>query len=463
MILWFRSDLRCHDNPAIQRALELGVKQAFFIATPKQWQEHHLSAIKIDLILRHVELLKEQLITYGIALTLIEVDDYNEQVKWLKNYCDKNNVEHIIANRELEINECKRDDKLQKLGITLTLFECDVIVPKGKILNKSGDMFKVFTPFKKAWLNYIKDIGFEYIEKAQMSQYAVQYINHVDTEQTRCITTSSQWPLANTVEADIIPNFLSYKIADYATDRDIPSIKGTSGLSAYLAIGAISSRYLLRLLINRYPDILSAQPEAEFTWLNELIWREFYRHLMFSFPDICKGQNFHKKYDALIWSNNSAHFLAWQQGKTGYPIVDAAMLQLKKTGWMHNRLRMIVASFLTKHLLIDWRLGESYFMENLIDGDLAANNGGWQWSAGTGCDAQPYFRIFNPITQSKKFDPDGYFIRKYIPELSDVPNKFIHFPHDYLIDKKHDYWPAIVEHKAAREKALSTYQAALNR
>ncbi len=192
-----------------------------------------------------------------------------------------------------------------------------------------------------------------------------------------------------------------------------------------------------------------------------MIWREFYRHLIVAYPKLCKGVNFNEKYNSLDWRDDNADFKAWCEGKTGYPLVDAAMRQLLETGWMHNRLRMVVASFLTKHLLIDWRKGERFFIEHLIDGDLASNNGGWQWAASTGCDAQPYFRIFNPITQSKRFDPKGEFIRKYIPELSDVPDKHIHFPHDFIANTKSlscGYWPAIVDHKAARERALSAFK-----
>jgi len=257
----------------------------------------------------------------------------------------------------------------------------------------------------------------------------------------------------------MLANFFSQKLTDYGQLRDIPSLKATSGLSAYLAAGVISPKTILATLLRYQPDILSDTNSEAFTWLNELIWREFYRHLLFHFPDLCKHQCFNEKYQNLAWPVNQAFFNAWCQGKTGYPIVDAAMRQLIQTGWMHNRLRMIVASFLTKHLLIDWRLGERFFMQHLIDGDLAANNGGWQWSAGTGCDAQPYFRIFNPITQSQRFDPSGKFIRKYLPELADIPDKYIHFPHEFISKNQLQcYWPAIVEHKVAREQALRFYR-----
>jgi len=311
-------------------------------------------------------------------------------------------------------------------------------------------MFKVFSPFKKAWLEYIKQTGVGYFAKPQIDEVK---ISDSDTGK------SSSWPLVTDIEKHVIPTFFEDKLSAYKDQRDFPNIKGTSGLSPYLAIGALSPRYLMILLLNKHPDILYATETQEFSWLNELIWRDFYRHLMFHQPRLCKHQSFNEKYQNTQWPNQQKLFDAWCQGKTGYPIVDAAMRQLNTTGWMHNRLRMIVASFLTKHLLVDWRWGEKYFMNQLIDGDLAANNGGWQWAASTGCDAQPYFRIFNPILQSQKFDPDGEFIRKYLPQLSDVPNKEIHFPHQYLSKQsEHEYWPAIVEHKQARLMALEFYK-----
>jgi deoxyribodipyrimidine photo-lyase len=210
-----------------------------------------------------------------------------------------------------------------------------------------------------------------------------------------------------------------------------------------------------------YPDILTTSKSKTFTWVNELIWREFYKHLIAEFPKLSRGANFNEKYDSVSWRDSDAEFKQWCEGRTGYPLVDAAMQQLLQTGWMHNRLRMVVASFLTKHLLIDWRKGEQFFMQHLIDGDLASNNGGWQWAASTGCDAQPYFRVFNPITQSERFDPNGDFIRKYLPELQKVPDKHIHFPHTYLAatgQSEHCYWPAIVDHKAARARALAAFK-----
>ncbi|TRX54995.1 cryptochrome/photolyase family protein [Thalassomonas sp. M1454] len=466
-MLWFRNDLRVHDNPAVDYALNQGVKQAIYLATPKQWQLHNQAEIKTDFILRHVQLLSEQLLALGICLKVVDVDDFKGQIDYLSKHAIATNTK-VIANYEIELNERNRDEKLIQLGCDLSLFCADVIVPHGKVSNLSGEMYKVFTPFKKAWLNYVRDNGFNYIYRYPATETENPNSEQFNTcsQQLDQITkrlntkSSNQWPLIDTIEANVIGTFLSDKMSDYHLHRDIPGIKGTSGLSPYLAIGALSPRYLLMLIMQRFPDILISNDSPQFTWLNELIWREFYRHLLWHFPKLAKGENFREKYNNLPWPNNHKLLQAWQQGRTGYPIVDAAMRQLNTTGWMHNRLRMIVASFLTKHLLIDWRLGEKYFSEQLIDSDLAANNGGWQWSAGTGCDAQPYFRVFNPISQSKKFDPDAEFIRKYLPELRQVPLKHIHFPHQYLAENNLGYyWPAVVEHKSARLAALEFYKA----
>ncbi len=460
MLLWFRNDLRTHDNSALHHFLSLPdsslPRKAIFFICEKQWHQHHWSQIKIDFIKRHAYALVDELTQYNIALELVEVADFPAQIVYLKTYCVNHNINEVIANSELEFNEQQRDKTLIDLGIPLTLYESDVIAPKGKVLNQSGQMFKVFTPFKKAWLAYIKQYSFEYLGKPDTTK---QLNTSFNTDQSAHLGLSKQWPLAIDFEKNILPGFYRNKLINYEEVRDVPSIKGTSGLSPYLAAGVISARYILRSLLNYSPDILLATDSKAFAWLNEIIWRDFYRHLMFHEQKLSKNQCFKDKYEKVNWSDNKVLFDAWCAGKTGYPLVDAAMRQLNQTGWMHNRLRMVVASFLTKHLLIDWRKGEQYFMQHLIDGDLASNNGGWQWAASTGCDAQPYFRIFNPIRQSERFDPNGIFIRRYVPELEKVPDKKIHFPHQYIKDHQLNiYWPAIVDHKEARIKALAFYK-----
>lgn len=465
-ILWLRNDLRTHDNPALHYFLNHSIEnmpgKALFFIAEKQWLAHDWSPIKIDFIMRHAHALVDELALLGVELELVFVADFAAQITYLIDYCAQNNVNSVVANSELEFNEQQRDSACIANGIPLTLFEADVIVPKGKVLNQSGAMFKVFTPFKKAWLTYVKQLGFEYLGKPNSlhaNEEEPNTIIQAKTDSNIDNAPSSAWPLASVYEANALSKFFQEKLFNYAEHRDIPSIKGTSGISPYLAAGVISPRYVLMALLNRFPDILLATDSAEFAWLNEIIWREFYRHLMFHEQDLCKHKAFKEKYRTTVWHNDKAKFKAWCDGKTGYPLVDAAMRQLNQTGWMHNRLRMVVASFLTKHLLIDWRWGEKYFMQHLIDGDLASNNGGWQWAASTGCDAQPYFRIFNPIRQSERFDPNGEFIRKYIPELASIPDKHIHFPHQYMAKQKLSlYWQPIVDHKEARINALAFYK-----
>ncbi|MDP5214166.1 deoxyribodipyrimidine photo-lyase [Pseudoalteromonas tunicata] len=462
-LMWFRRDLRIDDNPALIAALQSGPTQALFIATPEQWQQHDMAPIQVDFIERHLNLLAEQLAKYGIPLTVLTVPNYASCTIALKEFCHTQQISQIFANQEVELNECIRDRQILAAGLNLTLYEADVIVPKGTVKTGKGDMFHVFTPFRNAWVKQLQQ------HSIKTSSHPSEVLTHYQSIRAEKIVleatkrSSEKWPLVSDIKKHVIPDFLQTKHADYKQYRDFPALKGTSGVSPYLAIGALSSKMLASQVLQHVPFILDNAKADIFCWLNELAWRDFYKHLLFAYPNLIKGITFSEKYSNLNWPNSNEYFIAWCEGRTGYPLVDAAMRQLRQTGWMHNRLRMVVASFLTKHLLVDWRLGEQFFMQHLIDGDFSANNGGWQWAAGTGCDAQPYFRIFNPITQSEKFDPDGSFIRKYLPELSNVPVKYIHLPHSYLAatGQSECYWPAIVEHSQARQIALAFYKQQL--
>ena len=268
-----------------------------------------------------------------------------------------------------------------------------------------------------------------------------------------------QWPAGENEAIKRLHQFLDKKVLDYSKNRNDPILDGTSRISPYLALGIISPKrcILEALKINNF----------EFTsgnigitkWIDEIVWREFYKNIMHSFPKVSKGQPFQDYSNKIKWRHNEEEFNAWKQGKTGFPIVDAAMRQLHQEGWMHNRLRMIVAMFFTKNMLHDWRLGETYFMQNLIDGDFASNNGGWQWSSSTGTDAAPYFRIFNPITQSTNFDKEGSFIKKYVPELKDLDKSVIHNP-----PKEHrkycNYSEPILDLKESRLRAIEAFKIA---
>ena len=467
VLLWIRRDLRCFDNPALMDAVANGCRYALFISTPQQWDLHHEAPIKLDFIRRHLLQLEQQLFEFGIKLIHLTSTDFTAQSELLIRFCHEHQIHRVLANSEPEFNELQRDRSLVAGGLDIEFYDCDVIAPRGRVLNQSGEMFKVFTPFKKAWLKHVREFGVECIGRPErlskpQSHSFCDLIGELNASfpLINSSSLSTSWPLADEVMEKVIPHFLSAKVCDYKERRDFPAIKGTSGLSPYLAIGALSPRTLYQQLLARYPQLIEDDNHPAFCWLNELIWRDFYKHLIFHYPRLSKHTPFLEKYAQTQWPGKQTEFDAWSKGETGYPLVDAAMRQLVKTGWMHNRLRMVVASFLTKHLLVDWRQGEQFFMSHLIDGDLSANNGGWQWAASTGCDAQPYFRVFNPILQSQKFDPNGDFIRKYLPELNDIPTKYIHFPHDYM--EKHGvsdiYWPPVVEHKAARLRAIAFYK-----
>ncbi|MGL4717265.1 MAG: cryptochrome/photolyase family protein, partial [Aeromonas sp.] len=321
----------------------------------------------------------------------------------------------------------------------------------------------VFTPFSRAWLKALDEEGFV-IHRAPAPRGEPlpwqpladrSAINHDLGE----LTADPRWPVGEAQAQQRLAAFLAQAVLDYGETRDFPALAGTSILSPYLAAGLISPRQCLAALQQRLGGRPQSKAQPGFVWLNELIWREFYRHLLMRVPRLSMNQPFKPETAVLPWSWDPEAFAAWCEGRTGYPIVDAAMRSLNATGWMHNRLRMIVASFLTKDLHIHWRLGEDYFMSTLIDGDLAANNGGWQWAAGTGADAAPYFRVFNPTTQGQRFDPQGEFIRTWVSELADVPAAYVHQPHDWLRLKGVNSYPApMVDHALARVKAIDMFR-----
>lgn len=269
------------------------------------------------------------------------------------------------------------------------------------------------------------------------------------------------FPIGEKKAIDRLKNFCMYKLEEYPLKRNFPFLNHTSMLSPYLSLGIISPRYCLKIILKQYEKI-ALNIILNSNWLNEIIWREFYYHLLIGFPILGKSKSLIIWEKKINWINNKCHFDAWKNGNTGFPIVDAGMRQLNKIGWMHNRLRMITSSFLVKNLLIDWREGEKYFMSHLIDGDFALNNGGWQWSASTGFDAVPYIRFFNPLNQSKNFDKSGLFIRKYLPELNNVPNKYIHDPYEWSIKNNYkiNYPKPIINYKKSKEKALLIYNKA---
>lgn len=324
------------------------------------------------------------------------------------------------------------------------------------VKNQQGEYYKKFTPFNKRWRAVLaKEIDVTPLKPNSFPNVNTEPLPNVSLK----TEDSSHYPAGEDAALSKLGQFVGHSVETYKSGRDRPDQRHTSELSAYLAVGAISPVTAARALQQFSPEFPYGLPEGPDTWLTELAWREFYQHLMDFEPRLSKGESFQRETDSIQWRDDEEGFKAWCEGKTGYPIVDAGMRQLKETGWMHNRLRMITANFLVKDLLIDWRKGEAFFMQHLIDGSFPANNGGWQWSASVGTDAVPYFRVFNPVKQSEKFDPQGTYIRKWVKELESVPDKHIHWPHDWLSQsQQNEYCPPIVEHKAARERFLATFK-----
>jgi deoxyribodipyrimidine photo-lyase len=446
-IIWFRKDLRIHDNPALTQACKNGPVTAVYFITPQQWQQHDVAPIQIDFIEKSLNQLANSLATLGIELVIETVELFVDIPGVLDKLCKKLNVSEVFANSEVGVDEINRDIQVQQQGIDLKLFQADCILNPGQVLTQQGTMFKVFTPFKINWLKQVNRLNLTpyckpILEKKHVKKIVSPALITINMSKKDSATWHASEGAAQTHLVDFLDQFVEY----YHLKRDFPAQQATSMLSPYLALGLISAKQCLHALLQRFPDALDNAKNGVSTWVNELVWREFYRHIMVLNPNLGKGDNYNHLGNRIQWQNDPQLFNAWCEGKTGYPLVDAAMQQLLQTGWMHNRLRMVCASFLTKHLLIDWRWGERFFKQHLIDGDLASNNGGWQWAASTGCDAQPYFRIFNPIIQSQKFDPNGQFISIYNQALAHLSDKQIHLPVNPIVD-----------HKVARLTALQLF------
>ncbi|SBS28176.1 Deoxyribodipyrimidine photo-lyase [Marinomonas spartinae] len=459
-LVWIRNDLRWQDNPALYFASLKGPIRVIVIATPKQWQEHHESGSKIGLRAGLIRCLFSKLVSLGIPADLIEVDRFKHIPDILCQYCQDNGIKHLWYNQDFPIHERQRDQAvkqaLQAIHIEVHPQEPDLIVSR-PVLSQQGTPFKVFTPFYKRWLTMLNEQSIEPlpIPKKQADALSEQPLTMIWQQPFR----DDLWKPDQDKANQTLWQFCHRKEDLYDKQRDFPMTPGTSTLSPYLALGALGPRecvYAIAYVCNE-----QGRSWQDSIWLKELAWRDFYRQLMLHFPTLSKHKPFKPETDRIVWRDNKAERLAWQKGQTGFPIVDAAMRQLNQTGWMHNRLRMITASFFSKLLFADWHHGEQYFMSKLIDGEFAANNGGWQWSASTGCDAAPYFRVFNPTRQSERYDAKGEFIRRFVPELKSLDNKSIHNPSTDQRDAL-GYPNPIVDYKTARKAAIEAFDRLKN-
>ncbi len=429
-IFWHRRDLRLDDNAGLYHALKSGYKvlPIFIFDTDILDKLVDKKDQRVEFIHANLCKIQEKLVEIGSTL-LVKNGKPNEIWQQLLTEFD---VAEVHTNHDYEKYGIERDKEiaatLNTKGIAFYTYKDQTIFEKSEVLSGAGTPYTVFTPYSRKWKATLNDFYLksypneEYFQNfVQTPIFVLPTLHDIGFEETGSVFPKSE------VREELIRK--------YDEVRDIPSILGTTRLSVHLRFGTVSIRKLTQkaLVLNE-------------KWLNELIWRDFYMNILHHFPHISEGKAFRKEYDNIVWRNNETEFAKWCEGRTGYPIVDAGMRELNATGFMHNRVRMITASFLIKHLLIDWRWGEAYFAQKLMDFDFSANNGGWQWASSSGCDAAPYFRIFNPTSQTQKFDPDLKYIKKWIPELSTF-----------------DYPRPIVEHTFARERVLKTYKAALEK
>lgn len=459
-VIWFRSDLRILDNPALFEGMSDGSCIAIYCLTNQQWETHHLSHDQRSLIIEHLYELDKMLSELNIPLIIIDSGCYHQLVKDLVNYCQDQLISKVFFNRQYEANEkdceamlCR---ELENIGVNSYAFHDQCIIPPGRIVNGDGDCYKVFSAFNKRWLaNMRQDSRPLYKRPSPQAPLAISS-NLESLQRLRGhFKKNYDCSIGESSAHKALEDFVQQGIQEYHLKRDYPALESTSQLSVYLAIGVLTTRQCLQAIqFGRVSDVertAMSLTDGEKCWLAELVWREFYRNILLFYPRVGKNRAFKESTDNIPWRNDQDLFLLWCEGRTGIPIVDAGMRQLNTTGWMHNRLRMIVAMFLTKHLLIDWRLGERYFYSRLADADFASNNGGWQWSASTGVDAVPYFRIFNPYRQAERFDPNGDFVRKYVKELSTIKSREIHRP-SHQIALELGYPLPIVDLKVAAER-----------
>ena len=464
-LVWFRRDLRDYDHAALYHALKSSknVYCVFVFDTTILDQLNDKADRRVEFIWESVRELKASLQQHSSDLIVLHGNAGDEIPKLANSLF----VNAVFTNHDYDPSAIARDahvaEQLNISSIAFHHYKDHVIFEKDEVLNLSGKPYGVFTPYKNMWLKTANDFFFKaypvdsYLNNlAKLS--ASPLINLEDMGFKLTNLSSMRLPTGMQGGLTLFNDFIE-RMSRYKDARDFPAIKGVSYLSVHLRFGTISIRHLAR-------EAMQAANTGAQTWLSELIWRDFYVQILHHNPSVAAGKAYKAEFESLKFPNDTALFQAWCDGKTGYPLVDAAMRQLNTTGFMHNRLRMVAASFLVKDLLIDWRWGERYFAEKLIDFDLSANNGGWQWAASTGCDAQPWFRIFNPITQSERFDAQGKFIRKYVPELAKCNDKEIHAP--WLIPPLRlqalnlsigkDYAAPVVDHATQRLQALALYK-----
>ncbi|MCC1496453.1 deoxyribodipyrimidine photo-lyase [Alcanivorax sp. 1008] len=469
VLVWFRNDLRVHEHAALSAALADGrsVRAVYFLCED-QWDRHHVAPLRRWYVLESLRELGERLARFGVPLDIIKAGTFQAVAPLLGDYLSRHSVCKVFVGREYLRNELDRDRACAAVasscGAEIQGFDHGVLVPPRLLTTGQGKPYTVFSPYRRSWQKWLDSHGPEPLPSAKRKRGArqVNFEGHLLIDAALAglaidPALTASWQAGEQAARGRLKAFVSTSLAGYQRQRDFPALSGTSMLSVALSAGTLSVAecwHLARVGLQQ-----SAQREGAECWIGELAWRDFYRQIMANFPRLAVGEPFREETRFIQWSSDESLFQAWCEGRTGYPLVDAAQRQLVQTGWMHNRLRMVSAMFLTKNLFIDWRRGEQFFMRHLIDGDFAANNGGWQWSASTGTDAAPYFRVFSPVRQSQRFDPDGEFIRRYVPELAEMDNKWIHepwkAPHPVA-----GYPSPVVDQAGVRDRVTAAFRAA---
>ncbi|WP_156400806.1 deoxyribodipyrimidine photo-lyase [Pseudomonas sp. Root329] len=466
-LIWLRSDLRLQDNTALSAAAARGPTVAVYLLSPKQWLEHDDAPCKVDFWLRNLSELRSALDELNIPLLIRKASRWEDAPKVLLDLCLQLKIDAVHVNEEYGIDESRRDTAVAKTlkanAIDFYSYLDQLLFKPGTVLTKTGTYFQVFSQFRKVCYDRLRgSLPRRVSAPAVQAPLAIsndKIPSNVEGFATPSDSLRSLWPAGEAEAHRRLVTFAEARIDDYKNERDFPAKPGTSQLSAYLAAGVISPRQCLHAALQSNQGEFESGKVGAVTWINELLWREFYKHILVGYPRVSRHRAFRPETEALAWRDAPDELLAWQEARTGLPIIDAAMRQLLETGWMHNRLRMVVAMFLTKNLLIDWRVGERFFMRHLIDGDLAANNGGWQWSSSTGTDSAPYFRIFNPLSQSEKFDSEGLFIKHWLPELAKLNKKEVHNPANLGgLFGVADYPSPIVNLSSSRQRALVAFK-----
>ncbi len=458
-LVWLRQDLRVQDNPALYYACLADTAEvvALYLLTPEIWRQHNVSQAQINFMLQSLSELQNNLAALNIPLLIKTAPTAEDVCDVVSTLTKELSITAVYVNYVYGVNEQLLEQSvatsLTEQNVAFHGYHDQVIFEPGSIKTKTHQLYQVFTPFAKACRYALTETPIHLLP--------------IPNKRINSLCNNAPLPPVDDAIFSLNPGELSAQkqlqqfvhetLLHYHQTRDYP-VERTSLLSPYLATGMLSIRtcYVTADKMRSPTDDNTGVD----TWLNELWWREFYRHLMAKIPRLSKYKPYQLNTERIPWRYDENLFAAWCEGKTGIPIIDAAMRQLAQTHWMHNRLRMVVAMFLTKNLLIDWRWGEKYFMQQLVDGDFASNNGGWQWCASTGTDAVPYFRVFNPIAQSEKYDPDGNFIRAYCPELAGLSAKEIHEPYARAPQKMQDsgYRKPIVNLSESRKKAIDVFQ-----